>query len=183
MKSKTENIESNLISSVPSSSYFIETCSKSKTRNLGGWLRTVDSCTLSYITELFKIGNNNVPDGMALPVCDIVSLCLLIREWECGKTFSAKEAWDSSLPMIPRLRRALILESLRRNGVIDILKISILDDDFDIKLLRFDDDLDSLLAEWLEGELDSKGLLNPKQIEFEETYFDIENSEGYEDLF
>lgn len=167
---KAEVNESELTSTVPASSHFIETCSKSKSRNLGEWLKVLDDDSLSYITSLFNPIHKNIPDGMALPVCDIVSLCLLIEEWESGKKFYAKDAWDNSLPMLPRLRRALILESIRRNGLIEILKISILDDDFEIKI-NPTEHLDDLLSKWLEVELDKNKLFSGVKSEEENEFF------------
>lgn len=173
MKNKTvkrEFNESELTSTVPASSHFIETCLKSKSKNLGEWLKVLDDDSLSYITSLFNPLHENIPEGMALPVCDIVSLCLLIKEWESGKKFYAKDAWDDSLPMIPRLRRALILESIRRNGLIDILKVSILDNNFEIKI-NPTEHLDDLLSKWLESELDKNKLLSKVEFEEENEFF------------
>ena len=154
MKNKTskvqmETINDTELSSVPSSAHFIETCSRSKDKNLGGWLQVIDDDSLSYITGLFNPIQDSVPEGMALPVCDVVSLCLLIKEWESGIKFVAKDAWEVALPMIPRLRRALIFESIRRNGLIDILKISILDDTFDIRV-HSTENIDEMLLKWIE---------------------------------
>lgn len=176
MKNKT-NVQANVfndteLSSVPSSSHFIETCSKSKSKNLGSWLQVIDDDSLSYITGLFNPMQDSVPEGMALPVCDVVSLCLLIKEWESGIQFLAKDAWEVALPMIPRLRRALIFESIRRNGLIDVLKISILDDTFDIRV-NSTDNVDEMLLKWIEKDLDVNSVLKTDVV--------FEDDERFED--
>ena len=178
MKNKTNKVQIECIndpelSSVPSSAHFIETCSKSKVKNLGGWLQILDDDSLSYITELFSPIQETIPDGMALPVCDVVSLCLLIKEWESGEKFYAKDAWDFALPMIPRLRRALLLESIRRNGLIEILNVSILDDNFDIRV-NPTEDIDDMLSKWIENGLNKNELLKIEEAAFED-------DEQYED--
>lgn len=147
MKQKiTQSInETDIISSVPASAYFIETCSRAKNNDLGSWLSVIDSDSLEYVLGLFKPNQGCIPEGMSLPVCDIVSLCLVIMEWESGKKFDSKDAWENSQPLIPRLRRAVILESLSRQKMVKVLKTSIQSDDFTVEFGN-SEKIDSMLA-------------------------------------
>ena len=114
-----------VFSTVPAAAHFIETNMRVGVKNIGNWLKTIDDDSLSYIFDLFKpIKEGGMPEGMSLPVCDIVSLCLLSREWEGGNRFGPENAWDDALPLIPRLRRAIMFESLRRKGIVDVVRFS-----------------------------------------------------------
>ena len=124
-----------VFSTVPAAAHFIETNMRPGLKTIGAWLKTIDDDSLSYILDLFKpMKEAKPPEGMSLPVCDIVSLCLLAMEWEGGKKFGPEKAWDDALPLIPRLRRAVMFESLRRKGVINVVRFSILDDSFDVRV-------------------------------------------------
>lgn len=137
--------ETDIISIVPASAYFIETCSRAKSNDLGSWLSVIDFDSLQYILGLFKPNHGCIPEGMSLPVCDVVSLCLIIMEWESGKKFNPKDAWENSQPLIPRLRRSVLLETLSRKGVLKVLKTSIMSDKSVIELID-SNEIDSLLA-------------------------------------
>lgn len=167
--------ETDILSSVPASAYFIETCSKAKNKDLGSWLAIVDQDSLSYVFELFKSNSNskNPPEGMSLPVCDVVSLCLVIMEWESGEKFDSKDAWENSQPLIPRLRRAVLLESLSRKGLLKVIKTSIMSDKFLVELVD-SKKIDSMLANCIGFSLvdDDDPLCD---FETEKTYLDSEN--------
>lgn len=158
-------------STVPAAAHFIETNRRIKNKTLGDWLAHIDSDSLSYIISLFKPLESKMPDGMSLPVCDIISLCLLVKEWEGGGKFKSETAWEDALPLIPRLRRSVLMESLKRKGVLEIEKISILEDNYNVKLLN-GEKTDSMLANYMGVFL------------VEECLCDCEKAEtGDEDLF
>jgi hypothetical protein len=155
-----------VLSSVPASSHFIETHKNILTRNLGGWLSKLDNESLHFILCLFKPMQENQPEGMSLPVCDVISLCLLIREWESGESFNAEDAWESAAPLIPRLRRAVLVENLRRKGLLNISHMSIMDDDFKVELCH-SEATDRMLANLNGLNLFSDCVENSHQKEFE----------------